>query len=1830
MRQAALVVSNGALVNAQNATIISDGPGGARTLQSVLDNQGTLTVNRDLAINGSSIINRAGALINGTQGIIPVGAPLTNEGILAPGVSSIGRIPITGDYIQTPAGAMNVGIGGLVAGTEHDQVHVSNNMNLGGTLNISLENGFQPAEGDSFEVVTFFARSDTFTTVTGRDIGNGLFFNVFYRPNRVVLIAGDPPPLNIFTITASAGANGTISPIGPVDVNGGEDQTFIITPNPGYQVADVLVDGVSIGAVSSHGFTNVTMAHTISATFSVQTFTITTSAGANGSISPDGNIAVNGGENQAFQIAPDAGYHVLDVLVDSVSIGAVSSFVFSSVTENHTIAATFEINTYTIFSSSGSNGSITPEGNIPVTHGTDQIFTISPSLDFGVGDVFVDGVSQGALTTYEFTNVSTNHTITAFFTPDNFNYTTLDLGTNEDLTGVAFVNDLLGYAVGPGGLLLITTDGGQTWTSSNIGVPIDLTGVTVIEDTLFVTGVNGHICYSVDGGQTWVDASPGANTTFYSTTFINGSYGFACGANGIIYFWNGTSWVPQQTGVITTFYSVYAIGGTAYAVGAGGVIFKFNGVNWIPLNSGASVDFYGVSFFTQSFGYAVGAGGVIYRTTDGGQTWTSLFSGVSVIIRQIVIGDLNTAWAVCDGGVILQTTDGGQTWEIIEAGNGSDFAAVSFVNGHGFIVGSGGVGYTFESSVVSSTPVFSVAPGSLDFGNVGVDFGRTRFVTVSNPGTGPLNVSSASSDNSAFTVNPVGASIPPASSLPFAVTFRPTSTGQANGTVSFSHDAAGSPGTVSVTGNGVESGLTFTPLTTGTTHNFSGVSFRNANIGYASATGGRVFITGDAGQTWTTSNTGVTTDLTGIRLIGSSLFITGVNGLICVSTDGGLTWTPFNTGTSANFYASHFINAFYGFAVGSSGAICIYNGAGWTAQSTGTTETFYGVYAVGSTAYAVGSNGIICKYIGTQWVPQVSNTTVTLNAVRFVNESFGYAVGNGGVILRTVDGGANWVVLNSGVTVDISDCEILSPDIAWVTCAGGLVLQTTDGGVTWIQIPLEIPENLTGIDFDPIGCRGYVVGQSGVAYTFESDFCTPAGNDPNYTLLTTGVTKRLTGISFINANLGCVAGFGGTVLITNDGGQTWVSSNTGISTDLTGIHLVGSTAFITGLGGLICTSNDGGLTWIPFNTGTTANFYGSSFLSATYGFAVGANGTICFYNGAGWVAQTTGVTNTFYGVFAIGGVAYAVGTNGIICKYNGVNWVALNSGTNVTFYDVAFVNERFGYAVGAGGIICRTRDGGLTWEPLNSGVTADLLGCKVVSPKVAYCVGDDGVVLRTEDCGETWEPVNLAFPGDLAALEIVDGRGFLVGEEGLAYSFENSVLTDFPLFSLLTSDLDFGEVPVAGSLEQNLLVTNPGTVALNISLIEADNEHISITPENVTVAPGDTAFIAVTFTPAAAETVTCRLVLTHDAFCELDTVEIIGIGIGPGMISGTIRISGSSGLANVLVKLLDGNGEPSEAFDDIQTQSQGTYEFNEVAPGDYQVMIVEPLGYTVDENPKSTTLPAGGHNIIDFVLTEQVVSNQARSKGYWKHQFDVYVKGKGHAQESEEDLQAYITTIHEKYTPRFDLFDGLHTFEEWQDVLTVKGKGSMIERARQQLAAFVFNMVSLKVGQYAVVTGDGRTAGDVLTYVSVLIADGDPANDELAKDLAEHINLQRPIDTDLIPEGNILYKAVGGTDWNFQNAPETFALRANYPNPFNPSTTIAYDVPQQGHIQLIVYNLLGQEVTRLVDQAQAPGRYTATWNGRNTHGLGVASGIYLFRMTSSTGFTQTRRMVLLK
>jgi hypothetical protein len=122
----------------------------------------------------------------------------------------------------------------------------------------------------------------------------------------------------------------------------------------------------------------------------------------------------------------------------------------------------------------------------------------------------------------------------------------------------------------------------------------------------------------------------------------------------------------------------------------------------------------------------------------------------------------------------------------------------------------------------------------------------------------------------------------------------------------------------------------------------------------------------------------------------------------------------------------------------------------------------------------------------------------------------------------------------------------------------------------------------------------------------------------------------------------------------------------------------------------------------------------------------------------------------------------------------------------------------------------------------------------------------------------------------------------------------------------------------------------------------------------------------------------------------------------------------------------------------------------------------------------------------------------------------------------------------------------------------------------------------------------------------------------------------RIINPDQLPDGR--YRVYWGDDNLVKAAiaagsparPVTYRLYQNHPNPFNPVTSISYDLPHPGHVTIDIYNILGQKVIRLIDNFREAGSYETIWNGAD-----VSSGVYFYRIRSG-GFSAARKMVLLK
>jgi photosystem II stability/assembly factor-like uncharacterized protein len=262
----------------------------------------------------------------------------------------------------------------------------------------------------------------------------------------------------------------------------------------------------------------------------------------------------------------------------------------------------------------------------------------------------------------------------------------------------------------------------------------------------------------------------------------------------------------------------------------------------------------------------------------------------------------------------------------------------------------------------------------------------------------------------------------------------------------------------------------------------------------------------------------------------------------------------------------------------------------WRLQDSGFyVGTIYGVCAFDSThIWVVGQSGKILFYDGTSWVSQISGTSLTLRSVSAVSATVAWAVGNGGEIRKTTDGGATWVFQPSGsYGMNLYSVSAVNANVAWVVGEYGLILKTVNGGADWVQ---QYPD-------------------SGYLYLYS--------------------------VTAIDANNAWAVGMAGllmsTIIRTTDGGANWdLQDNQGFS-DLYGVFALDSThAWAVGYGGLILFWD--GTFWWSQTSGTSNHLWGVYAADSTHVWVTCVNGTILFYNGSVWSMQSTGQTNPLYGL----------------------------------------------------------------------------------------------------------------------------------------------------------------------------------------------------------------------------------------------------------------------------------------------------------------------------------------------------------------------------------------------------------------------------------------------------------------------------------------------------------------------------------------------------------------------------------------------------------------------
>lgn len=354
-------------------------------------------------------------------------------------------------------------------------------------------------------------------------------------------------------------------------------------------------------------------------------------------------------------------------------------------------------------------------------------------------------------------------------------------------------------------------------------------------------------------------------------------------------------------------------------------------------------------------------------------------------------------------------------------------------------------------------------------------------------------------------------------------------------------------------------------------------------------------------------------------------------------------------------------------------------------------------------------------------------------------------------------------------------------------------------------------------------------------------------------------------------------------------------------------------------------------------------------------------------------------------------------------------------------------------------------------------------------------------------------------------------------------------------------------------------------------------------------------------------------------------------------ITGTLSASCGASMAGVTVDLFD---KSDVHLQTEVTDAAGRYTFSNVRHGDdYTIMVVTPLGY-IGVDP--VTIDVHGPVVQNFTLQCIDIVEDARTIGFWKHNVSLALQGRTNgAQESSTSLANYASLIfqhfHANFTHPIDIegvtfrmvnIDGVPTavavdLATMNSTLNIK-QAPMLERAKQQYLALLLNVASGRLATSTPVSSDGRTCSQAITYVSDLIQDGIPGNDELAKSIADTINNSLLVAAGLIPEGtpDIAYK--GRT-----TIPASTRLVGAVPSPFNPTTRVLFDLQHDADVRIRVFTASGKLVRDLVHARMSAGHHNVVWDGNDKAGIPAASGVYYVDMDAGA-YHATKSAVLLK
>ncbi|MCU0642825.1 MAG: YCF48-related protein [bacterium] len=764
----------------------------------------------------------------------------------------------------------------------------------------------------------------------------------------------------------------------------------------------------------------------------------------------------------------------------------------------------------------------------------------------------------------------------------------------------------------------------------------------------------------------------------------------------------------------------------------------------------------------------------------------------------------------------------------------------------------------------------------------------------------------------------------------------------------------------------------------------------------------------------------------------------------------------------------------------------------------------------------------------------------------------------------------------------------------------GTIIKTTNGGSSW-----TVAHYSGGVDSDLYAVcfadqlNGWAAGTNGkILKTVDG-----GANWASKTIINVNEIK---GIFFHDALNGWAVGNRiisstekrGVLLKTTNGGDTWTVLETTNASTLNAIQFsstnvgwaVGSSyvADPQNAEDIILKTQDGGTTWTPYYSKATLELYSVSFVDDLHGWAVGdgnvTRGSVIHTadGGASWVTQTQPEpTNALWAIhFKDQNLGWAVGERGVLIQTNngGQLWEADESQVERNINSIKFASPDVVMAVGNAGIIIRSDDDGAVWKEVSIGTYIwNIYGVDFINPDIGWVVGPNKKIMKSTDGGKTWSLQ--ASSGSETLHEILfvnDQKGWTVGEMGLILHTTDGGTS---WIEQTSNTKNFLQSLFFINDQTGWICGGPLTTDSSIILKTMDG-GATWTKQNCpgTATLHDIYFVDsqigwavgengnVTQTTDGGTTWSCIPTGRTEDFY---TVHFISQAIG--------WICGNS-----ILKTIDGGTNWTEQMLFSANDKVREVYFMDSMVGWAVIQGIEGALYkTIDGGSTWFKLEIGTRNglydidIIDNQVGWIVGTNSSIIKT------DVIVV--------PVELASFDAMLK---NGRVEL--------NWTTASESNNYGFEIQRQRQPMNAWQ------KVGFIA---GNGTTTA-MNSYTFTDQPDAGGKYDYRLKQIDLNGKFQFSSTRVVI-------------------IPSKFALHQNQPNPFNPETSIGFELPVNAHVTLEIYNMLGQKIATLIDERRPAGFQKIIWNGKDDLGRQVGSGVYFYRIKSDR-FEATRKLVLLR